>query len=356
MYHRVDAVGRQCPVGQKGQTVNGIGHDVGQERTHHVEGQEEHQSHNCDKQRNGKNTVGQHLVDLHTAPVLPAFLRLHHALAADLFDEIIAHVRQRGISVQPGLMLHLDDGVLDQFFFVLTQLQRVEKVLLALDELHGAEAAGDVDALGMILDDVAHRMDAPMHRPLGAEILHLGRHPAGGGVDKRIHQLGDALIFRRGNGNHRNTEGFRHLLHVHTAAVAHQLVHHVQGDHRRHLKRQELKRQIEVPLYVGGVHNVDNGVRSGFEDEIPGNDLLLRIGADGVNAGQVHHLMVSSLDYARLLIHRNTGEIAHMLIGAGKSVKQGGFAAVLVSRQCENHTVPSFSAIFRASSRRMVNS
>ena len=161
-------------------------------------------------------------------------------------------------------MLHLDDGVLDQFFFVLTQLQRIEKVLLALDELHGAEAAGDVDALGMILDDVAHRMDAPMHRPLGAEILHLGRHPAGGGVEKRIHQLGDALIFRRGNGNHRNTEGFRHLLHVHAAAVAHQLVHHVQGNHRRHLKRQELKRQIEVPLYVGGVHDVDNGVGLGL--------------------------------------------------------------------------------------------
>ena len=74
MYHRVDAVGRQCPVGQKGQTVNAHRHMTSDRNApDHVEGQAEHQSHNCDKQRNGKNTVGQHLVDLHTAPVFPGF-------------------------------------------------------------------------------------------------------------------------------------------------------------------------------------------------------------------------------------------------------------------------------------------
>ena len=49
--------------------------------------------------------------------------------------------------------------------------------------------------------------------------------------------------------------------------------------------------------------------------------LIMASGLDGVNAGQVHHLMVGSLDYARLLIHRNAGEIAHVLIGAGEGVK-----------------------------------
>ncbi len=38
-------------------------------------------------------------------------------------------------------------------------------------------------------------------------------------------------------------------------------------------------------------------------------------------------------DYAVLAVHRHAGEIAHVLVGTGQLVEQGGFAAVLVACQ-----------------------
>ena len=43
--------------------------------------------------------------------------------------------------------------------------------------------------------------------------------------------------------------------------LARYLVHHVQRQHHGHLQLQQLQGQVEVPLDVGGVHNVDDAVR-----------------------------------------------------------------------------------------------
>ena len=60
---------------------------------------------------------------------------------------------------------------------------------------------------------------------------------------------------------------------------------------------------------------------------------------------------------AGLLIHRHAGEIAHVLVGAGQGVEQRGLAAVLIARQCKDHTVSLFSTVIcRASSTRIVSS
>lgn len=40
------------------------------------------------------------------------------------------------------------------------------------------------------------------------------------------------------------------------------LVHKVQGKHQGALQLQQLNGEIEVALQIGGVHNVQNGVRS----------------------------------------------------------------------------------------------
>ena len=42
-----------------------------------------------------------------------------------------------------------------------------------------------------------------------------------------------------------------------------------------------------------------------------------------------------SLMAPSLAVHRHAGEIAHVLVGAGELVEQGGLAAVLVARQCK---------------------
>ena len=45
-------------------------------------------------------------------------------------------------------------------------------------------------------------------------------------------------------------------------------------------------------------------------------------------------------DAAVLPVHRHPREVAHVLVGAGELVKQGGFAAVLVSGQTEGNGLP----------------
>ena len=44
--------------------------------------------------------------------MLLALVCLHHAFRADLLNEIVPHIRQRGVPIQPGFMLHFNDGVL----------------------------------------------------------------------------------------------------------------------------------------------------------------------------------------------------------------------------------------------------
>ena len=129
--------------------------------------------------------------------MLLALVCLHHAFRADLLNEIVPHIRQRGVPIQPGFMLHFNDGVLYQFLLVLTQRQRVKEILLALNQLHGAEPAGNIDPLRVILDDMAHRVNAAVNRAVRAEILHFGPYLLCSYLNQRVHQLGNALIFYR---------------------------------------------------------------------------------------------------------------------------------------------------------------
>ena len=230
----------------------------------------------------------------------------------------------------------------DQLFFVLIQLQPLVDVGVALDEFGGGKTHGNTGLFRMVLDLVDHRVDAAMDGTGGAEIVH-------GGVDlvfRRSHsdpnQFLHALVLDRRDGDHRDAQSLGHGFDVDGAAVFRDLVHHVQCQYHGNAHLHELQRQIEVPLNVGGVHNVDEAVRFLVQDEVPGDNLLRRVGADGVDAGQVHHgAVLLPPDRAGLLVYSDAGEVAHMLIGAGELIEEGGLAAVLVAGQRENHAFAS---------------
>ena len=290
--------------------------------------------------------------------MLPAFAALDHRGGHHVFDEAVPHIRQGGIAVQAGLRLHLDDAVLQQLPLILVQGQTVRQVIAALDELGGAEPGRNADAVGVIGDQVHHRVDAAVDGGVvGAEVRDLGQYPAPGRGQGLVHQLRHALALGGRNGHHRDAQLPAHPLHVHGAAVGPDLVHHVQGQHHGHPQLQQLQRQIEVALDVGGVHDVDDAVGLLVEDVVPGDDLLLGIGPQGVDARQVHHGAALFAPYfAGFLVHGDAGEVAHVLVGAGEGVEKRGFAAILIADQGENHTAASFTWIFMASSTRRVSS
>ena len=360
MYHRVDAVSRQPPVHQTADGVDPQTQPVGEGRADHVEGQVEDQKHDPQEHRNGRVLAGEDPVHLYRAAVLLALMAFHHRLFHHALNKAVSHVRQRGVSVQPRLTFHLYDAVLQQLLLVLVQLHHVRHVRVALDQLGGAEPGGHPQLFRVVLDQMHHRVDAAVHRgTVAAEVINPRQRPVLRHGHRLIDQLGNALSLGRHNGHHRHAQGTAQPLDIHRAAVGAHLIHHVQRHHRRDPQLQQLQGQVKVPLNVGGVHNVDDAVRLLVQDEVPGDDLLLGVGPQGVDARQVHHRAVFlSLHLAHLLVHGDPREIAHVLVGAGEGVEQGGLAAVLVSYQGQNH-FPSTSgsiSIFFASSIRSVSS
>ena len=190
-----------------------------------------------------------------------------------------------------------------------------------------------------------------MDRAGRAEVVHRGIDFIFRCGDSNPHQLVHALVLHSGNGYHRNAQSLAEALHINGAATAGHLVHHVQCQHHGDTHFHQLQRQVQVPLDIGGVHDIDDAVRLLIQDEVPGDDLLRRIGSDGVNARQVYHgTVLLAPDGAGLLIYGDTGKVAHMLVGAGELVEQRGFAAVLIAGQGENHGFFTSTVMFRASS------
>ena len=348
MYHRVDAVSGQGMVCHGGKGANADRKPVGQPLPDHMKGEVEYQQHNGKKSRERRIPAGKKPVDLHRAGVLPALVALYHRRCHNAFNEGVAHIGKRCVAVKSRFALHLHDAMLKQLALVPIERQTVGEVIAAFDQLCCAEACRHTDAVGMVGDQVRDGVDAAVDGGIiRAEVRHLGQSFAPSHGDRLIHQLAHALALCGGDRYDRDAERGAHLLHVDGTAVGTDLIHHVQRQHHRYPQLEQLKRQVQIALDVGGVHNVDHAVRLLIEDKIAGDDLLLRIGPQGVDAGQIHHGAAFFIcDLAHLLIYRDTGKVADVLVGAGEGVEESRFAAVLISDECKDHFSSPSTSIF----------
>ena len=334
----VDVPRREGGVCRGGQGINAHFQQVLECQTDDAEGEVEHQRHDAHKGRDGGIAAREEPVDPGRAELLLALAGLHDGLLHQLVDEVEPHIRDGGGAIQTPLLLHLDDDVLDHLFFVLVELQGRLDALVALHELCGRKAHRDACGLGMILDQVDDAVDAAVDCAavilLAAEI-----HPARPllilcDMERMIHQLVHALVLCRRDGHDRDAQHGLHLIDADSAAVAAHLVHHVQRQHHRRIQLHELHGEVQIPLDVGGVHDIDDARGLLADDELPGHDLLAGIGRHGVDAGQVCDLRIRVIpDRTALAVHRHTREIADVLVGAGELVEEGRLAAVLVARQ-----------------------
>ena len=76
-------------------------------------------------------------------------------------------------------------------------------------------------------------------------------------------------------------------------------------------------------------------IRSGrsLHQVVPGDDLLLGVGGEGVGAGKVHQpdLPPPKLEEGLFLLHRHAGPVPHVEPGAGNGVDQGRLPGVRVT-------------------------
>ena len=290
--------------------------------------------------------------------MLAALVALDDGSVDHALNKGVAHVGERRVAVEPRFGLHLHDAVLKQFFFVLVERKLIGQIVAALNELGGAKTRGNADAVGVVGDEMDDGVDAAVHRRIvRAEIRHLGQHLSARGGDGLVGQLAHAFAPGGGDGDDGNAERRAHFLHVDRAAVGAHLVHHVERQHHRYAQLKELEREVEIALNVGRVHDVDDAVRLFVQNEIARDDLLLRVGAQRVNARKIHNRAAFFIaDLAYFLVDRHAREIAHVLIGAGEGIEECRFAAVLVADESKDHFSSPSTSIFCASSTRSVSS
>ena len=355
----VDAVSGQAGVHKLAQFADAQRQQILQRGAENVEGQPEDQEHHADENGNGKVFVRQDAVEAHAAQMLLAFLTFNDGFRAKALNIIVAHGGDRGVSVQLALCFHFYDAVLQHFQLVLIQLQTLNDICISLDDLSSGKTAGDAGGLRMILDQMRDGVNTAVYRAIAAEIHPLRRAAFPDGLNGNFDQFIYALVLRRGDGNNGNSQFTAHGGDVDGAAVAANLVHHVEREHHGDLHFQKLERQVEIPLDVGGVHNVDDAVRLFVQDEIPCDNLFAGVGPHGIDPRQIDHgAALRSAQFTGFAVHRDAGKVSDMLIGAGELIEQRDLAAVLISDKREYHqpVTSGRMSIFAASSRRRVSS
>ena len=259
--------------------------------------------------------------------MLAALVRLDDATPAHVADKAKAHIGQRGQAVGAGLALHLGNDVLDGVELVTVQVKRLGYQLVALNQLGRRKTHRNMRRRGMVLDKVGDAVNAAMQRAavwtIGrAEVQATGALAEPRHVQGMIHQLADTLVAGSANGNNGHAQQALEQVDVHGAAVGGYLVHHVERDDHRTVKLHELQCQVQVALDVGGVNDVDDGVRTLVEDELTAHDLLACVRRQGVNAGQVGNARLGMVtDGAIFAVDRHAGKVTDVLVGARQLVE-----------------------------------
>ena len=297
----------------------------------HAEGIDQIHDHCEDGQ--GQDAVGNDPVDLVGTAELMDLLFLIDALE-HLGDIDIPLIGDDALRVVLQLRLGGGDVLFDVSQDLFVDVQLFQHLLVPLEDLHGIPPLlffGETME-GRFLDvgdGVVHRTGESV---LGNGLAALGR------LDGSFGGFLDALALQGGDLQHRAAQLPGQLPEIDAVPLLPHQVHHVHGHHHGDAQLRELGGEVEVPLQVRAVHDIQDGVGPVVDEVIPGHHFLQRIGGQGIDAGQVGdgHVVVL-FQLALFLLYRDAGPVAHILGGTGEGVEQRRLAAVGVARQGDLH-------------------
>ena len=137
-----------------------------------------------------------------------------------------------------------------------------------------------------------------------------------------VDQLPDTFVFCGGNGDDRNTQQGLHAVDVDGPVIVGDFIHHVECHDHGNMHFQKLHGQIQISFNIGGVYDIDDGLWFISENKISRYDFFTGVRRHGINTRKVGNSGVGmTFDRTILAVHRNAGEIAHMLVGTGQLVK-----------------------------------
>ncbi len=149
-----------------------------------------------------------------------------------------------------------------------------------------------------------------------------------------FHQFKYALAAHGNSGNHRDAQLFFESLRIYLDAFVGGHVPEIEGNYRRQPPLQDLQREVEVALQVGGVDYVYYYVRSLGED-LAGD--LLHIGGrvQRVYSGRVHerrHLL-AQLHAPFRVLYGGAGVVGRDYLDSGKPGKDHALSHIGVSHE-----------------------
>ena len=264
-------------VGAKELIVGEVGHRSAQGGN----GDVVHAEHDDHKDRQAQDTVGNHAVDLLGGAHLGR--GLGEALVDDVRDDAVALAGDDGLSVIVAVLLALSDQLFDASGLLLGEVDELAGVRITLEQLDGVIAAlvGGNARRKVVLDVVQNVLDG------GIELVL--RHLALGSsrLLNLLEQLLDALVLKGRDHHDRAAELLGELVRVDLVAVLLDQVGHVEGDDHGQAGLDNLKRQVQVTLEVGGVDHLDDNIGLAAHKVIARALLLGAVGGKRVDAREV---------------------------------------------------------------------
>ena len=212
--------------------------------------------------------------------------------------------------------------------------------MVALNQLACGEADRDARCRCMILYQMHDPVQAAVHCAtvvfLVAEVLPRRLLLVSRDVKRMLHELVNTLVLGSGDWDDGDAQHPLHVVDTDAAAVAAELVHHVECQDDGDVQLHQLQCQVQVAFYVGGVGNVYYSFGVAVQDELAGDYLFGCVGGQGVDSRQVRDGSVRvAFDDSVFAVYRHAGEVAHVLVGACEYIEQGGLSAVLLAGKGE---------------------
>ena len=266
-------------VGAEELVVGEVGHRAAQGRN----GDVVHAEHDDHKDRQAQDTVGNHAVDLLGGAHLGR--SLGHALIDDVRDDAIALTGDDGLGIVVAVLLALGDQLLHASSLLLSEVDELAGVCITLEQLDSVVAAlvGGNARRQVVLDMRQNVLDG------GVELVL--RHLALGssGLLDLLEQLRDALVLKSRDHHDRAAELLGELVRVDLIAVLLDQVGHVEGDDHGQAGLDNLKRQVQVALEVGGIDHLDDDIGLAAHEVVARALLLGAVGGKRVDAGEVRN-------------------------------------------------------------------
>ena len=157
-----------------------------------------------------------------------------------------------------------------------------------------------------------------------------------------------SLVFQRRDFNNLAAQSPRQLGGIDFAARFLHNVHHVDRDNNGDPQLAELRCQVQVPLQIRAVYNVQDRVGTLVDQIVTCDDLLHRVRRKRVNSRKVGNCHVAVLfELSFLFLNGNARPVADKLIRSRQRVEQRCFSAVRVACQgnCHFHLCSSFRCL-----------